>query len=248
MRTYTKLAAFAVAAVAPLAIAGTAAQASPHPVPNPTTITITHMVNRPDSGGNGNWANDDFTRVLTIRSQGTTALTNCGALNTDTCYAFTADLRDGGSFRTIGGAFTPNQGAPFTGRTLPNHSLTGPMSGNGQFTTFYATSQPNASLVPHTVFGSNDPSSTWPQLAFSTPVTGLSENTFSYAYNTTVVSYRTVTVTKYRLQWVRKHHRWFLERVRYTVTVKVPVVHRENWVDSSSDSSGQVPSAGNITG
>ena len=52
------------------ALAATAASASPHPAPHSHSLTaVTRMVNRDDSGGNGNWAKDYFTRTLKITQE-----------------------------------------------------------------------------------------------------------------------------------------------------------------------------------
>jgi hypothetical protein len=211
------------------------------------------MLNRPDSGGNGNWAEDNFDRTLVIHEGGPAALTNCGVAATS-CYSFTASLSDRGSFTTDPGAFTPNQGAPFTGTKLPAHSLSGSMNGSGGFGTFYATAQPSASLVPHFNHGSVNPSSTWPELAFpsGTAFTGVNEGTFSYGYSARVATttYRTIRVVHHKLVWVQRHHHWYLTIVTYTTTRKVPVTRyqSQHWTDSGTNGSGQTPAAGNITG
>jgi hypothetical protein len=168
------------------------------------------MINRPVSGGNGNWANEDFLREAEIGTQTVVAASNCG-LSATTCYRITgATLTDAfGTFKSVSGAFTPNQGAPSTGGHITG-VVTGPMSGTAEFGTFFATALPSADGVPEVSVGSANPSSTWPELFFppGTTFTGLAESAFSYTYRG----------------------------------------DGEQWVDSSSNSDGQVPAAGNITG
>jgi len=173
----------AVAAIVPLA-AATAFAGGPH-----HTSAKTHLTARPDSGSGGNsWANDNFWRTATITSLGSAASGNCASLTPGTgCYAYKASLKDSGHFTTIVGQLTPNQ-------TLNPHgtfgrSVTGDMSGWGNFATFYATTKPNAALVPKNNSGSVNPSSTWPTLFFSHgTVSTPSEVTFSYTYTAHVLS------------------------------------------------------------
>lgn len=214
-------------------------------------VAVTHVTSRPDSGGNGDWANDSFTRTLTIKKLGSTDAANCGTGNTAPCFAFTATLSDGGfgaRFTTIPGAYTPNQGVS-PGSHLPNHSLTGRMSGTGQFGTFYSTSQPDASLVPHFSAGSANPSSTWPALAFPATATleSLSENTFDYNYSAVVHSVKTIKKVEHVHVWVFTHHHWVRKTVTRVVTFKVPVTTVQHWNDSNP-LDGQGAGPGNITG
>jgi len=180
---------------------------------------VTHLANRPDSGGNGNWALDRFTRVATVTSKGSVAPSDCG-VRSGPCYAYTASMKDVGKFTTILGAFTPNQGAPYTGMHITRR-LTGQLRGYGQFTTFYATAKPNAHLVPHVVNGTppGDASYTWPTLFFpaGTTVVGVSEETWGYVYTAHV-----------RIS----HHRGTTQR----------------WADTYNNGGGQLPADGNITG
>jgi hypothetical protein len=162
-----------------------AASAAPVPVPGAAVQALTIMIDRPDSGGNGNWADDNFIRQAVLGAVTAVATSNCG-LGATACYKFSgATLTDiDGTFTTISGAFTPNQGAPYTG-DLIRGTVHGPMSGTGNFGTFYATALPSSKLVPLFNFGANNPSSTWPELFFpaGTAFTGLSESTFSYSYH-----------------------------------------------------------------
>lgn len=162
----------------------------------------THLTNRPDSGGNGTWATDTLTRTfkLTLVSQ------SAGI------YTYTGTVCDGGTFLTIPGAFTPNQGAPFTGDTIAD-LVKGTVNGTAFFS-FTADQPADISLVPPTG-DPGAPTSTWYQQAFPAGTvfggTGL-ENNWSWSYQ---------VIQGFFIQ---------------------------NWLDAASNSGGQVPSAGNITG
>lgn len=231
MKTLKYIAAgFAAAAVTGLG--ATAASASLAPAPHShsrSLIAVTLMVNRDDSGGNGNWAKDYFTRTLTItQERGTVPLTDCSPTAT-ACYAFTASLADRGSFRTIRGAFTPNQGGTNVGTQIKG-VVRGGMHGSGDFATFYATALPNAHLVPRLNLDDTNSSSTWPELAFpsSTTFTGLNENPWGYFYSAQV------------LKWVPRHG-WHWGHWTHQI---------QRWADTSAvaNAGGQGATAGNITG
>ncbi len=181
------LAAALAASALAVALAGTApalASAKPAAVHHPKVSAETLMTNRPDSGGNGDWANDEFTRKVTIDQQTPTAAINCGVTATQCFLIAGAKLTDtDGTFTTISGAFTPNQGL-HPGAHITN-VVSGKMSGNGEFPSFYASELPDAHMVPATNDGSANPSSTWPELAFpaGTLFAGLTETTFSYTYH-----------------------------------------------------------------
>lgn len=164
MNILTKLIpASVLAAGLPLLAATTASasQAAP-PSSHPHSIAaVTLMVNRDDSGGNGNWAKDDFVRVLTITQQKSTVPPADCSPTATVCYAFTALLKDAGSFRTIPGAYTPNQGGADAGEHI-HGVVQGQMHGSGGFATFYATALPSARLVPLFNTGDANPSYLWP--------------------------------------------------------------------------------------
>ena len=156
--------------------------------PHHTTAT-TKLTARPDSGSGGNnWANDNFTRVATVNSLGSVASTNCTGLTSGTgCYAYNASVKDSGKFTAIKGQLTPNQTLN-PGGTF-GRSVTGDMKGYGNFATFYATTKPNAKLVPKSNVGSANPSSTWPTLFFKPGTVGpQSEVTWGYVYAAHVLS------------------------------------------------------------
>lgn len=210
-----------LAAVAVPALGATAASATLAPAPPPHSLTaLTWMVDRDDSGGVGNWAKDYFIRDLTITLEGPAAKTDCG-VEVTSCYAYTASLKDGGTFSTIPGAYTPNQGTDPGGHIL-RHAA-GQMNGYGDFATFYATSLPDMWLVPHVNNGDTNPSYLWPELAFpgGTTFTGLNENPWAYYYS-----------AKVPVTGPGQH---------YIV---------EQWADTSAPANddGQGATAGNITG
>lgn len=236
-------AAAAVTAVAALLGSAGAASAAPHPAPV-SVRAVTYLSDRPD-GGNGSpdpyWADDSFGRVLAITETGTTG-TGPG-----TVYDFTATLRDTGVFTTIRGAQTPNQGPGYTGDVV-GRRVTGVMDGYADFS-FTASSLPSSLPNLGVALYENDhgavpadSTSTWFELAFpaGTVFGGAGIGAWSWEYGATV---RTVT---YRVVWVRvrEHHHW--------VWVKeyVPVVHvvHQEWIDASSNGSGDLAGDGNISG
>lgn len=177
----------AVLAVPALVIAGATpalASARPAVVHHPKVSAETLMTSRPDSGGGGDWAHDQFTRTVVIEQQTAAPLADCGTGATQCFLIAGAKLNDtAGTFTTISGALTPNQGL-HSGLHITG-VVHGKMSGNGEFPAFYATELPNAHLVPPVNDGDANPSSTWPELAFpaGTQFAGLSEDHFSYTYH-----------------------------------------------------------------
>jgi hypothetical protein len=177
----------AIAGTAAALVAFTAGSASAsthhHHGHHPHTWTaVTHLSHRDDSGGNGNWAIDTYTRTAKVTLRGSAPLSDCG-VSVGKCYAFTASLSDHGDFRATPGAYTPNQGTPFTGDTIKG-SPHGDFWGYGLFGTFYATTLPDSHLVPRHVSGDTPSSSQWPALFFPSAPTGISENDWGYFYHT----------------------------------------------------------------
>ena len=151
--------------------AGTAvASAATHPAP---TTAVTKITSRLDSGGNGNWATDKFTRTLALTYLGKSK----DPAHAAAPYMYSATLTDSnGSFKDIPFAYTPNQGGRDLSKVLKPTQVGGPMSGFGDFGLFYSSAKANN---PH-VFANEGsrsaarrgpqngeyPSSTWPELAF----------------------------------------------------------------------------------
>jgi len=178
-------AAATAALLVPAVLASTASASSSHT--SQTTYTVvTKLSDRSDSGGNGNWAYDKFTRTATVVLRGQAPLSACG-VTSGKCFAYTASLSDAGSFAAITGAYTPNQGNPFTGDTISG-TPHGKFHGYGLFGTFFATELPNAHLVPRHLVGDADPSYLWPTLFFNSSATlenTGNENDWGYTYWTT---------------------------------------------------------------
>src|ERR1039458_2515296 len=70
-------------------IPATAAVSSHRDSRSQDVTASTRLTGRQDSGGNGNWAVDSFTRVATLTPAGTGTLTNCGIT---TAPSFTVTL------------------------------------------------------------------------------------------------------------------------------------------------------------
>lgn len=238
--------------IAAFALLIPAAAASAHilpPLPSgpPSLLTVhaqTYLTDRPDSG-NGTpdpyWADDTFGRVLTITETGSTGT---GPAIT---YDFTATVKDDGSFTTIKGAQTPNQGPGYAGDLIKSR-VTGTLDGYADFA-FTASSlpasKPNLGVA---VFEADhglvpaDSTSTWYELAFPAGTTfgGAGIGDWSWQYGASV---RTVT---FRTAWVlvREHHRWLW------VKESVPVIRtaHQQWTDASSNGYGDLAGDGNISG
>jgi len=232
------------------ALAASAGAASAHPkppLPGPSLLTVhaqTYIADRPD-GGNGTpdpyWADDTFGRTLTITETGSTGIAPA------VTYDFTATLTDTGSFTTVKGAQTPDQGPGYTGDVVKS-KVTGAMTGYADFTftaSSLPSSLPNLGVVTHEDdhgLAASDSTSLWYELAFPSGTTfgGAGIGDWSWKYGATV---RTVT---YRTVWVRKriwHHLVWVKEL-------VPVVHtsHQQWVDASSNADGDLAGDGNITG
>ena len=183
-----RLVGIVAAAVIGLGTAGTiAAEAgSASAKPLPVLTANTHIVNRFDNGGAGNhWARDTFTRTFKLVYLGK---------STDPAHAakpfmYYGNMTDSkGTFVTIPGKLTPNQGGKYAGRHLPALQFSGVMNGTAGFPLFYASQRAHSGLVPTEIKGSalNQlyPSSTWPKLFFAPGTTfqGVNENPYDYNY------------------------------------------------------------------
>jgi hypothetical protein len=175
-----------------VAVPATAAGASVSTFPPPVTPQIpahspsvftsrTSLTNRPDSGGNGNWALDTMTRTLTITETG----------HNGPGYAYTATVSDTGTFKTISGAYTPNQGPPSTGKRIQG-TVQGSVAGTAQYS-FTASKLPASSPnlgVPNTENGAPgtpaETTSSWYELAFPAGTTfgGTGIGNWSWTYTT----------------------------------------------------------------
>lgn len=216
------------ALVAAAAVAGTAAMASASTAAPHAPLTVharTLLASHPDSGGNGNWANDSMTRDLTI--------TKTGGHPGD--YSYKATVQDAGTFRTDRGAYTPNQGAPYTGDKIRGQ-VSGRLAGAASYS-FTASNLPSSGRnagVPGVVRGAvsgDRTTSLWYEQAFPSGTgfggTGIGNWSWKYA-GPVCKSYKTV---------IRNHHK-----------VKVPVYTQQHWTDSLTGNAGQLKQDGNITG
>ena len=143
-------------------------------------VAVTHVTNDGTVPGyGGSWASDSITRTATVSGGTAVAPSYCGD-TTGSCYSYTAQVLDLGSFTATSGALTPNQVTP--GKTIKS-AVWGYVSGYAPFS-FYATGTPDASLVPKTY--ENGPYLTdWPELFFpygTTKFVGVTGLPFSFVY------------------------------------------------------------------
>lgn len=165
-----------------------------------TVSAQTQVSNWPESGG---WANDAYTRDVTITRQHASPAADCGASATQ-CWFYTETLGDNGSFTTVDGHASPNGSSP----AAIAGSFTGTMTGGGKLEFYASSDSPNPALVPGTADGSAKPSSTtdWYHLFFPDgtlfgAATGANAPwvtyDWSYAANVTnVVNNSTITCTQ----------------------------------------------------
>lgn len=132
-----------------------------------TATATTAVSDRSDSGHHGNWAKDAFNRAVTVTRHGAVAVSNCGGNATNgvtSCYYYTADLSDTGSFTTDSGANSPNAGTPING------VVTGTLTGSSKIEFYASSGTPDGSLVPTVYTGDALGSSAWITQFF--PTTG----------------------------------------------------------------------------
>jgi hypothetical protein len=167
-----------------------AANASTHDgFPGPTTTAVTFVVTPNVPGGGGPWASSQVWRAASVTFSGGLPVPpwHCGwtwGSPPIPCFAFTATLRDSGTFRTQRHALTPNQGFPYTGRRIKG-TVSGSVHGTVYFGTFYATAPPSASAVPGFYFDFSGFSFlTWPKMFFPPGSTfGVRANFWSYTFS-----------------------------------------------------------------
>lgn len=246
----------AVMAAVPAVLALGATAASAHVLPH----TQTRITDRPD-GGNGSppyWADDNFTRDLVI----TPAAGNPATCTVSTPCSYTAVLTDNGTFTTIKGEQTPNQGPGYTGDVIESR-VTGTMTGYADFS-FTATSAPSTApnqgvpvyvndhnTAPSGVtLGTDAGTSGWYELAFPSGTafggTGIGDWSWKYDASIRTVTYRTTYRTIWT--WKHEHHHWV--RIMTRVRIVTPVIHtvHQQWTDASSNGDGNLAGDGNITG
>ncbi len=128
------------AAAATLALTSASAATQSGVAPGTTVIGVTTITGRDVSGNNGIWAVVDMNRTVRATLIGVHSGPECGTLSP--CYQYTGlvidNFRSGATFRTVAGAFTPNQSTP----GLKIHgTVNGTLTGGSQpGFTFYADS------------------------------------------------------------------------------------------------------------
>jgi len=135
LRKSSLVAGLATAAIALLSGGQAVANASVLPL---GTESTTYVLNDPDSGGNGNWAIDNFKLQVFLRPP-----TSCGP----SCYHYTGKLSTQGTSTTIKNAFRPNQGNPQSGLHIIGAPFKVAMTGTADYD-FTANHLANASLAP----------------------------------------------------------------------------------------------------
>lgn len=224
-----KILAIPVLAAAALAVSAVSASAAPHSFPV-AVRAVTQITDRPDGGNGGTWADDSMTRSITIIRTG----------GVPGAWTFTARLADRGSFTTIKGALTPNQGGSYAGDVIKSQ-VTGRLKGWADFS-FTASSLPNSGWNAGVPLAENDhganpadSTSTWYELAFPAGTTfgGAGIGDWSWKYDATV---RTTTSQKVCLS---RGFCW---------SIPVISVDRQQWVDAWDNGDGNLPADGNILG
>lgn len=124
-----------------------------------SVTATTTVTNWPESSG---WANDNFTRTVTITRQHAAATSHCN--DASTCWYYTETLSDNGSFTTVSGATAPNGSNP----VKINGIVSGNLVGGGGLEFYASSGTPSANGVPATADGSSKPSTTtdWYKLFF----------------------------------------------------------------------------------
>lgn len=222
-----RLAAILPLAAAALTVTAGAANATILPAGgNTASATATTRVSGDPDNGHGTpseWAVDAFERTVTVTRGAPAPASACGQTSGQ-CWAFTASLKDNGTFTTIPGAGTPNQACAGCAGEKIRSRVTGILYGTYQIT-FYASASPQARLVPasHNDHGlvPSPPytSTTWPELFFpaGTHFGAFTGGAYSWTY--------------------------------IAVVPRFPF-HVQQWTDSSTvaNNDGNAPGDGNVTG
>jgi hypothetical protein len=159
------------------------------PPPGPATA-VTYVVTPNVLGNGGPWASSQVWRTATVTLAYAPAPPwLCGWTPGSppiSCFAFTATLRDWGTFRTIRFALTPNQSFFYYGRHIRS-VVSGSVHGSATFGIFYATALPNPLAVPHFYFDKTGglAAISWPNLFFPAPAQtfGVSPSSWKWTYS-----------------------------------------------------------------
>ncbi|HUN38434.1 MAG TPA: hypothetical protein VMU95_41115 [Trebonia sp.] len=126
----------------------------------PVAATATTAVSdRDDSGDNGNWAKDAYTRTVSVTRHGAAPAADCGS-GAAACWFYTGTIADSGTFQTVSGADSPSKGTPISG--VVDGTFTG-----GSDVEFYASSGSPTAAVPGTVTGDTPSTTDWVSLFFA---------------------------------------------------------------------------------
>lgn len=143
-----------------------------------TVTAVTTVTNWPEGS---RWADDNYTRTLSITRQHAAQSARCGG--TPQCWFYTGTLADNGTFTSNESAKAPNG----DGKTIAG-TVTGTMIG-GAHLEFYASSDsPNASNVPAVMDGNaTTTTSTWAKQAFpeGTSFSSVSLTQYTWTYTAT---------------------------------------------------------------
>lgn len=223
---------------------------------SPQTFTAhTTFQHVSDVGGGGVWASDDITRTLTITETGATPVPSGGKV-----YHYTATIADTGTFETLPGALTPNQGGQNKFQHI-NGIVGGTLTGTASYT-FSSTYTPNNTPnlgVPGYVGGPNAaaPTATWWEQAFpglaAPGFTGETSGPSSRTYTASIQGGNHGQGGYWFSYRIYRHHHWIPRR---SWIPQLPGgqeqypggQQQEQWVNSSTNGNGQTPGDGNITG
>jgi hypothetical protein len=141
-----------------------------------TVSGTTNVTAWPESSG---WANDAFTRTLTLTRDHQVDNSNCNGA--PECFEYFGTLVDNGSFTTVDGKTGPNGTDTISGVHV------GTMQGVAKFSFYSDSGAPNGALVPAAASGASKPAttSTWYTLALpaSAHVFGGKLTAYSWTYN-----------------------------------------------------------------
>lgn len=141
----------------------------------------TRITNDPDSNEvGGTWADDNFTRTISIKGATSVATSYCGGTATK-CYSYTGVLTDKGTFTVIKGAGSPAH------NVTEARSATGSFNGGSKTVKFYASALP-AKTPPRSINLKHQTklsSDNWVEYFFATGTqfgTGPSLGSWSWTY------------------------------------------------------------------
>jgi hypothetical protein len=160
-----------------------------------TVTGTTNVTAWPESSG---WASDDFTRSVTVIRQHASDNGKCNGA--PTCWFYTFQLTDNGTFLTVNGKNSPNGSS--------SDKVTGAFAGTVQGVavgSFYADSGTPTGTFPVSATGSNKPAGTsdWATLALpaGAHAFGTKLTAYSWDYNLTIAAGSGCTATSHQ-EWL----------------------------------------------